>query len=160
MSKSMKPKVVRNVQKVIHLDAAERIIAVVPEGRINANWCASMRKRIASDSSAQMRAPPRPYHRRPVTPSLLARVLRRNADGVVDSSEGKLVLAVIVQAVADREIQPRRGHQQSLRDKYVIADADAFFRDGRMDVLANLIGLNPDFVREALAKYDAARTGR
>ena len=76
-----------------------------------------------------------------VTMPMLAKVLGRNAnEALVSTPEGALVLALISNAL------------QTADQFRVSVEARQFFTDGRMDYFAHLIGLDPDFVRDAIRK--------
>ena len=74
-----------------------------------------------------------------VTSSMIGAVIKHSADAdLVATPEGNLIWAIINQAVSDAD----KGYQEARR----------FFSDGRLDAIAPLIGLSPQFIREAVAK--------
>jgi hypothetical protein len=76
-----------------------------------------------------------------VSANMLTKVLRRNAsEAIVATPEGALIMAVLHQAIFDAD-------QKSYQD-----EARRFFTDGRLDLIAPLIGLDPQFVREVIGK--------
>jgi hypothetical protein len=72
-------------------------------------------------------------------------VLDRHA--TIPGGEAKLFIAVICQAYGD--IQQLRGNG---RPPLINAEAVRFFFDGRMDLFADRIGIDPAFVREMLCR--------
>ena len=72
-------------------------------------------------------------------------VLERHA--TIISGESKLFVAVIRQAYSD--IQQLRGNG---RPPEIDREAVRFFFDGRMDMFADRVGIDPEFVREMLCR--------
>lgn len=76
--------------------------------------------------------------------TLFATVLQRQAS--IAGGEAKLFIRVIMQAYDDLVTQ-KIGRTASFN-----REAVSFFFDGRMDLFAEHIGLDPDYVREMLLK--------
>ena len=72
--------------------------------------------------------------------SLLERLLLRNV--TVVCPESRLVVAVIKQSFIDL-CSP---------SKHLRTEAKRFFRDGRLELLCDQVGLSPDFMREIATK--------
>lgn len=71
---------------------------------------------------------------------MLVKVLARNANEVlVRTPEGRIILSVIGRAIADADSGRCR-------------EAERFFCDGRLDGFAQVIGLDPQCVRETIGK--------
>ncbi len=70
-------------------------------------------------------------------------VIERHA--AIKGGEAKLFIAIIRQAYGD--IQQLRGNG---REPLICTEAVRFFFDGRMDLFADRIGIDPIFVREIL----------
>lgn len=72
-------------------------------------------------------------------------VLDRHAH--IPGGEARLFIAVIRQAYNDIEIQHYPSKQTTICNEAV-----RFFFDGRLDLFAHHIGIDPDFVREMLCR--------
>ena len=73
-----------------------------------------------------------------VTSPMLGAVISRSAAAdLIVTPEGNLIFAIISQALSDAD----KGYQEARR----------FFFDGRLDAIAPLIGLSPQFIRELVA---------
>lgn len=81
-----------------------------------------------------------------ITAGKFADLLERNANETLASKpEGQLILALIETALIDADMV-----RKDRTPKFV--DARRFFFDWRLELVAGLIGLDADFVRESLAK--------
>lgn len=72
-------------------------------------------------------------------------VIDRHA--AIPGGEAKLFIAVIRQAYSDIE-----AHRGNGREPVICQEAARFFFDGRMDLFAEHVGLDPAFVREMLSR--------
>lgn len=77
--------------------------------------------------------------------SQFSTVIKRHV--AIPGGESKLFVAVICQAYSD--IEALRGNGRAAK---IDAEAVRFFFDGRMDLFADHIGLDPAFVREMLCR--------
>lgn len=76
---------------------------------------------------------------------MFATVLQRQAH--IPGAEAKLFVEVIMQAYDDVVAYPKNNKPASIN-----REAANFFFDGRMDLFADLIGIDADYVREMLLK--------
>lgn len=72
-------------------------------------------------------------------------VIKRHV--TIPGAESKLFMAVICQAYSDILAPMHNG-----KPRKVDGEAARFFFDGRLDLFADRIGIDPDFVREMLCR--------